>query len=142
MRNMLVTKLDLADLGNALTRMHAAVDSDMDYAGVANARKLWAEIKPLVQAIEDGPLGVPNPEEKDEYGYPGGKSQLSGGYKISAENAAKLKRLGLSTKYVNCTTESQFFEIQEAEAEEKKALEAVADAKSKGVAAARSRFGR
>ena len=30
MRNMLVTKLDLADLGNSFTRVRAAVDSDMD----------------------------------------------------------------------------------------------------------------
>ena len=142
MRNLLVTQMDLADLRNALTRMAPAVQTDMDFAGVANARKLWAEIKPLVQAIDDGPLGVPNPEEKDEGAAASGKSQLSAVSQVSAENAKRLKRMGLDVKYCGIENEEQLFEMQESEAEEKRALESVADAKAKGIAAARARFGK
>ena len=113
MRNLLVTQMDLADLRNALTRMTPAVHTEMDFAGVANARKLWAEIKPLVQAIDDGPLGEPNPEEKDEGADASGKSQLS------AENAKRLKRMGLDAKYVGIRSEEQLNEMLEAEAESK-----------------------
>ena len=119
--------IDLSNLRNGLDQLMLAIQpAGVDVAGLDNARKRFAEIAPMFAALADGPLGV-----SEEDGEP----------QISAENLRKLKRMGLSGRYVGIENASQLFEMQEAEAEEKKALEAVADAKSKGLAAARSRFG-
>ena len=119
--------IDLSNLRTGLDQLMLGIQpAGVDVAGLTEARKLFAATVPMFAALADGPLGVPAEETKPQ---------------ISAENLRKLKRMGLSGKYIGIENASQLFEMQESEAEEKKALEAVADAKSKGVAAARSRFG-
>ncbi len=120
--------ISLSDLRNGLERVTLAIQPPtVDRAGLANARKLFAELKPVFAALADGPLGV---------------SDEDGKHQLSAESVRRLKRLGLDVKYCGIENESQLFEMQEVEAEGKKALEAVTDAKARGVAAAQKRFGR
>jgi len=120
--------IDLSNLRTGLDQLMLAIQpAGVDVAGLSNARKLFAEIVPLFAALADGPLGV---------------SDEDGKHQLSAESVRRLKRLGLDVKYCGIENESQLFEMQEVEAEGKKALEAVTDAKAKGVAAAQKRFGR
>ena len=123
------TIIDLNKLQGAADDLARAVHPlSMSVAQVGQARAQWAEIWAVAQAINDSPLGA-----SDEDGEP----------QVSVENTAKLKRMGLDAKYVGIRSESQLLEMKEQEeAEEKKALESVAEAKAKGVAAARARFGR
>ena len=119
--------IDLSDLRNGLERIALAIQPpEVDRAGLANARKLFAELEPMFQALADGPLGV---------------SDEDGKHQLSAENAKRLKRIGLDVKYVGMTCEGDLLDLHALEAEAK-ALSSVEKAKSKGVADARSRFGR
>ncbi len=93
--------IDLSDLRNGLERIALAIQPpEVDRAGLANARKLFAELKPVFQALADGPLGV---------------SDEDGKHQLSAESVRRLKRLGLDVKYCGIKNAGDLLELEELE---------------------------
>ncbi len=143
--------IDLNKLQGAADDLARAVHPlSMNAAQIVQAQARWAAIKSVVKQLDASVLG----ESYD----------ASGQRQLSAENAAKLKRLGIDPKYAGITCESELLELRDNDAARKAFAElkannvsvdfegctnesdarariAVARAKSKGVAAARSRFG-
>ena len=102
--------IDLSDLRNGLERIALAIQPpEVDRAGLANARKLFAELKPMFQALADGPLGV---------------SAEDGEHQLSADTEKRLRRMGLDPKYVGINCEADLREMQDNEADAKKTLAA------------------
>lgn len=153
----------LGELQAAADALARAVKSKpMDEKGLAEHRSSWAAIKTLFEEL-DAVLGEQDPdedEEKDKDRDEGDKTELS------AETARRLRRMDLDLKHCGITSESELLEMRENDATARKALKelkaenvtvdfkgvtnaeqarariAVAHAKAKGVAAARSRFGK
>ena len=95
--------LDLNKLQGAADDLARAVQPlSMSVAQMTQARAQWAEIWAVAQAINDSHLGASDGEPQ-----------------VTAENAAKLKRMGIDAKFVGIRTEGQLNDMLEAEAEAK-----------------------